>query len=959
MKYCLQGDWALLHRLCGELELAEVTSRESVLTNTHETHTGLYREKHLVSFFGDGYIHLRTVESLVQSSVHVRFRTAAPTGLVFVAAGHSDFLLLELVSGRLQGGRASLQPKHIKPRLCHGHLRLDLLPGSDQFSDGSQDRDLSFSMVDLWQGRVMYVHGGSEEPGDFFMFSVFSSGKRELPVFLKGNRLHRFDISISPVNDAPVLSLPEGNLFTLLENSKRQLSSEVLRVSDPDTTPEDLLFNSLADIRTEAGFLEHQDYPHRPADNIFSLQDLESDKIWFVHSGIPNSRLPLRVSDGEKFSNTVTLRITAVPLEYKLVNNSGLEAGQGRWAILSTNQLAVQINVAAPGLDVRYDVTEPPLYGVVQRLHSSGEWKPATSFSQKLLERERVRYLNTYVGVQSQSDATEQFTCRVYVGERVIDDVIVPIAIRWIQFKVTRSKMELNGVQEAVITPENLQAISKVLQTIPKKGQLHFDDKILIINSTFSQKNITDGLIKYKLLNKVQEDTRDAFSFQLFAPQAASTSYDFRISARAESNAVTVQNKGLSILEGASKVITQDVLFTYTASNREVEYKVVTPPKNGYLRRINLSNSTSINDNILTFTNEDITRERIMYVHDDGETKQDYFTFLATVKSQKHAGKKQEPEEQRFNISVQLVNDQKPVRVVDKVFHVARDGQRLVTVEDLRFRDDDSDFEDSWLVYTRRGIPMGELVLASDPSHKVYEFTQRDLEQKKVLFVHRGVSSGRFVLFVTDGKHYVSTLLEVLAQDPYLRVENNTGLLVRRGSVSVLTCANLSVSTNMDVRNPEELHFDVFAPPDRGLLHFIDKDFEPVTEADAVRSFTQRDLADGRLAYRHDGGSEVSDVFNVTARAAERTASAVRREARVDVGVTVKVYLESHQRAPSVHTLRSVTVEEGGEVSVGRQSLESCSSHRLIPHSAYLERRERIHSVSMWDCLHLVSPCSD
>lgn len=34
--------------------------------------------------------------------------------------------------------------------------------------------------------------------------------------------------------------------------------------------------------------------------------------------------------------------------------------------------------------------------------------------------------------------------------------------------------------------------------------------------------------------------------------------------------------------------------------------------------------------------------------------------------------------------------------------------------------------------------------------------------QKKVLFVHKGVSFGRFVLFVSDGKHYVSTLLEVI-----------------------------------------------------------------------------------------------------------------------------------------------------------------------------------------------------
>jgi len=34
--------------------------------------------------------------------------------------------------------------------------------------------------------------------------------------------------------------------------------------------------------------------------------------------------------------------------------------------------------------------------------------------------------------------------------------------------------------------------------------------------------------------------------------------------------------------------------------------------------------------------------------------------------------------------------------------------------------------------------------------------------QNKVLFVHRGVSFGRFVLFVSDGKHYVSTMLEVI-----------------------------------------------------------------------------------------------------------------------------------------------------------------------------------------------------
>lgn len=122
----------------------------------------------------------------------------------------------------------------IEEQPVHGQLRLDLSPDPDGLLDmgqeriitiGSDEKDRTFSMLDLWQGRVMYVHSGSEDQNDFFMFSVFSSNKKELPVFLKGNRLHRFDISISPVNDAPVLSLPEGNLFTLLEKSKRQVGT--------------------------------------------------------------------------------------------------------------------------------------------------------------------------------------------------------------------------------------------------------------------------------------------------------------------------------------------------------------------------------------------------------------------------------------------------------------------------------------------------------------------------------------------------------------------------------------------------------------------------------------------------------------------------------------------------------------------------------------------------------------
>ncbi len=76
-----------------------------------------------------------------------------------------------------------------------------------------------------------------------------------------------------------------------------------------------------------------------------------------------NSRIVLRVSDGEKVSNTVVLRIMAVGLEYKISNNTGLEVIQGEMFILSTNQLAIWTNALKQVVEIRYDVIEPPRFG--------------------------------------------------------------------------------------------------------------------------------------------------------------------------------------------------------------------------------------------------------------------------------------------------------------------------------------------------------------------------------------------------------------------------------------------------------------------------------------------------------------------------------------------------------------------------------------------------------------------
>ena len=59
------------------------------------------------------------------------------------------------------------------------------------------------------------------------------------------------------------------------------------------------------------------------------------------------------------------------------------------------------------------------------------------------------------------------------------------------------------------------------------------------------------------------------------------------------------------------------------------------------------------------------------------------------------------------------VNDNSPIRVVNKPFEIARNSQRLLTRNDLWYRDPDVNQDDLDLKYVRRGITNGEIINAT------------------------------------------------------------------------------------------------------------------------------------------------------------------------------------------------------------------------------------------------------
>ncbi|XP_069819144.1 chondroitin sulfate proteoglycan 4-like [Dendropsophus ebraccatus] len=823
-----------------------------------------------------------------------------------------------------EGNKAALQSKHIKLNLdykklglrqsqisfkvveypSHGQLKIDV--------PSQQDKG-TFSMLDLWHGRITYLHDGSEGTSDHFTFSVTAASKKEVPPYLKGEEVHMFNITVTPTNDAPELSLPEGNLFTLLENSKKRLTGNLIKISDVDTEPQNLNLVVLGNLNVDAGYLENVKEPDKALTSIPYSELLEGN-IFYAHHGVKNARLVLRVSDADKVSNTIVLRILAVPLNYKIVNNTGIEVKQGSSAFLKTSNLAAETNAVNQDMEIRYDITETPKYGHIQRKSSVNEWKPATSFTQRSLERDRIRYFNTFKEIKD-TDVMDSFKFKVIIANRSSEELLFPIKVQWLKYTLIKNfPLTIENTKKTTIGSDNLQAavegvnmddllIYYKIQFLPNKGIIMNRNNILSIDDKFNQTDIMEGNIEYVLSKQPHEDSQDFFNFTLFTENAQSKPYTFTINIKADLNSIILTNKGLSLAEGETRLVTKDELFVQTLSNRTFSFKVLKSPLYGKLKRINFSDSLVSNDNITTFSSQDIMGERLMYAHDNSETVSDSFVVLA---SSDNADPVSTPVETEFtfNISIELKNDEKPVRVVDKLFHVVRNAKKLVTLEDLCYHDPDTDFDDGQLLYTRRGIPNGDLVSFNDTSKKLYQFTQDDLQNNRVLYVHHGADYGRFVLFVTDGKHYTSSLLEVSASEPYINVINNTGLLVQKGKGNVLTTANFSIATNMYVESDRDVLYDISSHPKHGAIYI---------ENIIKKSFTLQDLKNGHVVYKHNDSNHLVDTMNITIKINKMS---------LDVSIKVRVYLESHQRLPTVQSLEGLVVEEGKPVKIGKNKLQ-------------------------------------
>lgn len=877
---------------------------------------------------------------------------------------------------------------HVVEPPRYGHLELNLWRRPISATrPGQEPTSVSlFTLLDLSTDKVRYTHDGSENIRDRLVAELEVLGRHSrLPATLA--RRHRFvlPISITPVNDPPELRLPPGRVLRMARNTRRRLTSEVLSSVDPDSSPRDLVYTVLS-VESDVGpgtgssgdgtgHVEHAQQPGRPVQS-FTQDDVDQGLVSFVHRGSSSARLALRLSDGVEAAPTVVIKVVAFELQLSPVKNTGAAVASvpGATVMVLADNLTFATNSQEQErdneLEIRYEVTRPPVHGQLQlqrmaaQTHgpprlgqvsnstlgstTDGRWQSVVHFTQRQLVQERVRYAFTGSAHPQHDDFRFTTTCNGVDASTSYEFRITFVQMR-VRIKANTelllervprgflSSLHLSSQTEPQPTPPN--QIMYLIATPPTFGSLILHSGVtmklpttLAKNSTFTQTDVDARRIEYHVDGTAYSPVHDTFQLRVSAPGSSEppTYLTFSVKHLPEERDAAVTLGQLEVPEGSSVQITPAVLRIETPTVKNIRYRVFHAPRHGI---IELRPSTKPNERqdtstipeetnpepADTFTSEDIANGRVFYTHDNSENTHDTIRFIATAleptKDFLYIGS--------LHMRITLINDQPPIRAVERVFHVVTGGERPLTGHDLKFVDADTGTKPSDLHYTRRNIPNGDIFKRGDSPGDitpVFMFTQKDLDEGKLIFRHSGSAYGRAVLWVTDGKYFTSGLLEIKASAPFVALSANTGAVAQLGRQVALHASNLSAETNADVL-PEDLRFTVQRQPHQGRL---------TIRGLPASGFTQKDLADGIVIYESvalaDAAQPFRDSFTFdvkNAKTSSETLATSGSEAvpKVEGTFEVRLFPASYWQPLEVVRNSTVTVAEGESMAIGSEAL--------------------------------------
>ncbi|VVC37769.1 Concanavalin A-like lectin/glucanase domain,Laminin G domain [Cinara cedri] len=852
---------------------------------------------------------------------------------------------------------AAVQFHIVQPFAKHGKLNIE----SSKLSIGNSIS--TFNMLNILKNEVFYVHDGSESTQDLITLDLefVSNEGLLLPDYLQGRQRFELLVNITPENDNPTVRIPSDYSLLLAQGSWKMLDKDKIVIIDRDSSPERLIVSI---INITGGYLETTDNPNIPLET-FSVAQMDHGFIGYRHTSNDTGHFSftVQVSDGEKESAITTIPIDVYSLSLTHVQNTGAILAYKSSVVITPSNLTFITNADDSSLELTFKIVKYPKFGVIKLTDGEQAQDKISFFNNHQLEKKLVSYVHNSEG----SPTKDFFKFELWAGKIKLGDTF-KFEFNFVEVHLivdVFGPLKWQASSEAVIKSDSIKVQTHPILLHPSSiifeltktshmASIYLRNKPLVDGETWTQNDIDSGFLILKLHHDTYSPATDILDIKISAPRCqpiASQLLNFEYSPSSLlAQAVSAFIHPLEVTEGSSSPLTDKHISIKCVGVNQLRFEILSGPDHGYLHLLINNNTVK---NVTVFTEDDLYDSTLSYSHDGSENNYDNFKFLATSKNAnfQFVG--------LVNISIQLINDNPPSCVTDENLRVVTGGDRTITNRNLQCQDKDIDTPVESLIFTINTISNGMILnTVNDPFRTIMKFTQEEVNNGKLIYRDEFSSDtkqtriGVVELGVFDGKHSIDLKLQVESSPAFIKILNNSQLMLRQGGAATITTNHIYADTNLNIHS-DKIIYQVVEGPGQGEIE-LGTNLEPLK----TTLFSQAELEANHVRYRHNG-----DVESVRDRVLFRVSagSTVFRELEFDIRLLPQYYwepLEVTKNSP-------VIVDESTTIAITKQYLEikqdmvpSSDIMYLVkepPHYGYLERESNDEEPGSSENNHLIT----
>ncbi|KAI2662157.1 FRAS1-related extracellular matrix protein 1 [Labeo rohita] len=711
----------------------------------------------------------------------------------------------------------------------HGSIYLDGTP----MSPGQ-----TFTVRELKSLKVRYRHDSSETEHDDIKFIVTDG------INIADFVLH---VKVTLVNDeVPVLVPGLKPILVCAEGQEVQITIEYICATDPDSDDSTLIYmiarqpyhgvvqrngiivDRFIQADVTAGLISYrhtgQEIGLQPRHDVitFVISDGESglfpsccgDRVTIFNAQTPEVQNALPVYD---------LNITVYPVNNQppsIAVGEVFMVDEGGSASITVTHLRVEDQDSAPE-DLNFILVAPPQFGYIENVLPSPGFEKSNmgisiaSFTYRDVLNGHINYVQSRH--QRMEPTTDQLMLHVREGDMKELD---PSIISAVDLDVPRDRLMFSIVQR----PQHGSIMS-----VPHGNDLtHYKRGSEIPVEHFTMDNLRNGM-SLMYMHDGSESEQDGFIVQLSdGKHQLQKHVRVKVLPVNDEEPQIVRNTGLEMEAGESRLISSAVLSAHDKDtpSSDIIYVFESVPSHG-------------------FGYEPVT----LPSHGSSWSSCSRLLCLPPIGWQ-------EP------LSCTALSHHRDIALCLKPVRTSR-GERVILTTDVLLAVDGTDKPEELLYVITAPPAHGYVEYIKHTGVQIQSFSQLDVAANLVCYVHdnRATSPKETLQFiVSNGISTRNGTLEIFVEmtDKVLpTLVRNTGLWVPQGSTMTLTSDVLFLS---DPDSPHTaLSYRVLQPPQYGQL--LLKGQSLVTG----RNFTQQNIQDLDVAYRHSGGASQIDRFKFTA----------------------------------------------------------------------------------------------